>query len=72
MPTHGNVLGSAGHSPPRDIVTGVLLAHQGGWDEMLLVLVPIAVIMVLLQVARRHTKQPGPSGAGDPLDRRTE
>ena len=38
-------------------VTG-LLAHQGGWDETLLVLVPIAVIVGLLQVARRRTKQP--------------
>ena len=67
MPTHGNVRPRARHSPHRDMgrrhadddmVTGVLLAHQGGWDETLLVLVPIAVIVALLQVARRRTKQP--------------
>ena len=40
------------------MLTGLLLAHQGGWDETLLVLVPIAVIVALLQVARRRTKQP--------------
>ncbi len=45
-------------TPGDDIVTGLLLAHQGGWDETLLVLVPIAVIVALLQVARRRTKQP--------------
>ena len=70
MPTHGNVRPRARHSPHRDrhrdphrdphrdMVTGLLLAHQGGWDETLLVLVPIAVIVALLQVARRRTKQP--------------
>jgi hypothetical protein len=70
MPTHGNVRRHARNSPHRDracdaacdagddMVTGLLLAHQGGWDETLLVLVPIAVIVALLHVARRRTKQP--------------
>ena len=66
MPTHGNVRRRARHSPHRDphpdlhhdMVSDLLLAHQGGWDETLLVLVPIAVIVALLQVARRRTKQP--------------
>jgi cyanate permease len=31
-----------------------LLAHQGGWDEILLVLAPIAVVGALLWVARRR------------------
>ena len=31
-------------------VTPVLLAHQGGWDEILLVLVPIVLFAVLLGV----------------------
>jgi len=31
-----------------------LLAHQGGWDEILLVVGPIAVIMGLLAVVRRR------------------
>ncbi len=34
-------------------VTG-LLAHQGGWDEILLVLGPIAVIAGLIVIARRR------------------
>ena len=29
----------------------MLLAHQGGWDEILLVLAPIAVIVGLLRLA---------------------
>lgn len=35
-------------------VTPVLLAHQGGWDEILLVLVPIALFALLLGVANRR------------------
>lgn len=31
-----------------------LLAHQGGWDEVLMVLVPIAIFGVLLVVANRR------------------
>jgi hypothetical protein len=31
-----------------------MLAHQGGWDEMLMVLVPIAVLAGLLALARRR------------------
>jgi hypothetical protein len=36
------------------IVTPVLLAHQGGWDEILLVLVPIVLFAVLLVIANRR------------------
>jgi hypothetical protein len=32
----------------------VLLAHQGGWDEILLVLVPIGLFAFLLFVANRR------------------
>ncbi len=32
----------------------VLLAHQGGWDEILLVLGPIAVIVGLLKLAKNR------------------
>lgn len=35
-------------------VTPVLLAHQGGWDEILMVLVPIALFAVLLVIANRR------------------
>ena len=44
-----------------------LLAHQGGWDEILLVLGPILLIVLLLRVARRralrvdHTQPDAPS-----------
>lgn len=31
-----------------------LLAHQGGWDELLLVAVPIAAIVALLAIAKRR------------------
>jgi hypothetical protein len=31
-----------------------LLAHQGGWDEILLVTVPIAVIVTLLAIAKHR------------------
>ena len=34
----------------------MLLAHQGGWDEMLMVLVPIAAVVLLLRVASRRAK----------------
>lgn len=35
-------------------VTAALLAHQGGWDEILMVLVPIAIFGLLLVVANRR------------------
>jgi hypothetical protein len=31
-----------------------VLAHQGGWDEVLLVLAPLAVVGLLLWVANRR------------------
>lgn len=33
-----------------------VLAHQGGWDEALVVLVPIALIVGLLALATRRAK----------------
>jgi hypothetical protein len=35
-------------------VTAALLAHQGGWDELLMVLVPIGIFAGLLVVANRR------------------
>ena len=32
----------------------VVLAHQGGWDEMLMVLGPILLIAGLLKLAKRR------------------
>ena len=38
--------------------TALVLAHQGGWDEVLFVLVPIALFAGLLAIAnRRATRQ---------------
>lgn len=34
-----------------------LLAHQGGWDEMLFVLTPLLLFAALLFVARRRADQ---------------
>jgi hypothetical protein len=33
-----------------------MLAHQGGWDEILLVLGPIAIIAGLLYLAKKRVK----------------
>jgi len=47
-----------------------LLAHQGGWDEVLLVLGPILVIAGLLRLAKRRVDrlhpQPQPQSPADP------
>ena len=32
------------------------LAHQGGWDEALFVLVPLAIFAVLLRTAKRRAE----------------
>ena len=44
----------------------VLLAHQGGWDELLFVLLPIALFAGLLAVAnRRAIRQQAQAGDDD-------
>jgi ABC-type enterobactin transport system permease subunit len=50
-------------------VASSLLAHQGGWDEFLLVAAPVAVIAALLAIAKRRVDRAearvtGSSGAG--------
>jgi len=43
-----------------------VLAHQGGWDELLLVATPIVIFVVLLRIANaRAAHLEGPSGEGD-------
>lgn len=52
-------------SYPRDMsnvlaVTGIpaaVVAHQGGWDEILLVVGPIAIVVGLLALARRRVRR---------------
>lgn len=43
----------------------VVVAHQGGWDEVLMVLAPVAVLAFLLWVANRRAARlpPGPPDA---------
>ena len=43
----------------------VILAHQGGWDEMLLIAVPIALFGGLLWIANRRASA---AGDGDVVD----
>ena len=54
------------------MVTALLLAHQGGWDEMLFVAVPILIFGSLLAVANRRAsrieRQQPPSGDRPPGD----
>jgi hypothetical protein len=35
----------------------IVLAHQGGWDEMLFVVVPLLVFLTLQWLNRRKTRQ---------------
>ncbi len=37
----------------------MVVAHQGGWDEMLLVAVPVGIIVALLRVANRRADRSG-------------
>ena len=47
-------------------VTPVVLAHQGGWDEMAFVLVPLLVFLTLQWLNRRKTRQQGDDAEGPP------
>jgi hypothetical protein len=50
----------------------LLLAHQGGWDEMLFVAVPIVIFGSLLAIANRRASRIGQqqprNGEGSPGD----
>jgi hypothetical protein len=50
QPTQGDLAG------PRNIVDDVtaVLAHQGGWDEILLVVAPMVIVGGLLWIAKRR------------------
>jgi hypothetical protein len=41
----------------RSLQSTALLAHQGGWDEILLVAGPIVVIVGLLMLARKRVEK---------------
>ena len=43
---------------PQDrTINGMVLAHQGGWDEFSLVIAPLLVIGVLLFIANRRANR---------------
>lgn len=47
-----------------DVVLGIawVLAHQGGWDEALVVIVPVAILAVLVAISIRNADR----DAGNP------
>jgi hypothetical protein len=47
-----------------------VIAHQGGWDEILLVLAPIVVVAALLWIAKRRVDRA--ARRSDPLDAGTD
>ncbi len=54
----------------------ILLAHQGGWDEILLIGGPILIIVLLLRLAKKRvdaatdapTERAGQDDSADPAD----
>ena len=36
---------------------GAILAHQGGWDEILMVLGPLAILFVMLLLANKRARK---------------
>jgi hypothetical protein len=71
--THAPRLAEPGSFWEPEPVTMLLLAHQGGWDEMLFVAVPILIFGSLLAVANRRASRieqqqrrgPGDDGTRD-------
>ena len=43
-----------------------LLAHQGGWDEILMVVAPLLLLWLLLSVANRRAKNAANERSGSP------
>ena len=56
-PTSPTRLAAAAPVWEPEPVTALLLAHQGGWDEMLFVAVPILIFGSLLAVANRRASR---------------
>jgi hypothetical protein len=66
-------LADAGPVWEPEAVMALLLAHQGGWDEVLFVAVPIVIFGSLLAIANRRAsrieqQQQPPNGEGSPGD----
>jgi hypothetical protein len=47
----------------------VVLAHQGGWDELAFVLVPLLVFLTLQWLNRRKGRQQGEDAEGPPAQK---
>jgi hypothetical protein len=47
-------------------VIAAILAHQGGWDEMLMVAGPIALFYYILRRANQKVEKAGAAADGDP------
>jgi hypothetical protein len=45
-----------------------MLAHQGGWDEVLLILGPMVVVVALLWLAKRRVER-DPAATKSPRER---
>lgn len=46
----------------------MVVAHQGGWDELLFVLLPIALFAGLLAIANRRATRAQAEPDGDPAE----
>lgn len=53
-------------SAPATLVPMALLAHEGGWDELLFVLLPIALFAGLLAIANRRATRAQADDPGEP------
>lgn len=52
----------------EQITAAVVLAHQGGWDEMLMVAVPILVFVFALRLANKRAEEQARKGDTSRLD----
>jgi len=43
-----------------------VLAHQGGWDELLLIAVPIVIVIGLLTIVKRRVERAAKAANGVP------
>jgi hypothetical protein len=53
---------------PTSALDAVVLAHQGGWDEVLLIAGPILVIMGLLMLAKKRVDRIEQAGGPEQPD----
>jgi hypothetical protein len=64
-PSHAALDAVIGHLVGAVDPARSLLAHQGGWDEILMVAVPIAIFALLLRAANRRAARLDDEGEGD-------